>query len=181
MNAVMLNLHRLRYYLGTFGLAGLTVAMGGLVIYLFAVLPAERQAQSSAAQLLHLRMQPQITSVAEPSPIGGSAALAEFYGQFSTMQALPDMLKTLYALAQKHNIMLKRGDFKFGNAEGDKLLRYEITLPVKCSYPDLRSFLDETARKLPTMGLSEINLKREAVGDNMVKAKLAFVLFLSDN
>ncbi len=181
MNVVMLNLQRLRYYLGTFGLVGLVVAIGGLVIHLFAVLPAERQAQSSAAQLRHLRVQSQITSVAEPSPIGGSAALAEFYGQFSTVRDLPDMLKTLYALAQKHNIILKRGDFKFGNAEGDKLLRYEITLPVKCSYPDLRGFIDETARKLPTMGLSEINLKRETVGDNMVNAKLAFVLFLSDN
>ncbi len=181
MNAVLLNLHRLRYRLGTFGLAGLAVAIGGSVIYLFAVLPAEQQAQSSAAQLLHLRMQPKTTSVAEPSRIGDSAALAEFYGQFSAMHALPDMLKTLHALAQKHHITLDRGDFKFGNAEGDKLLRYEITLPVKCSYPDLRSFIDEAARNLPTMGLSEINLKREAVGDNMVQAKLAFVLFLSGN
>ena len=181
MNAVMLHLYRLRYRLGTFGLAGLAVAMGGLLIYLFAVLPTERQAQTNVARLLHLRMQPKITSVAEPSHVGGSAALAEFYGQFSTMHALPDMLKTLHMLAQKHNITLKRGDFKLSSAEGDKLLRYEITLPVKCSYPDLRRFIDETARKLPTMGLSEISLKREAVGDNRVQAKLAFVLFLSDN
>ena len=181
MNVTMLYLHRLRYYLGTFGLIGLAVAMGGLVIYLFAVLPAERQAQFSAAQLRNLRVQSPITPVAEPSPIGGSAALTEFYGQFPTVQTLPDMLKTLYALAQKHNIILKRGDFKFGNAQGDKLLRYEITLPVKCSYPDLRSFINEVAHNLPTMGLSEINLKRETVGDNMVNAKLAFVLFLSDN
>jgi hypothetical protein len=97
------------------------------------------------------------------------------------MQNLPDMLKTLHALAQKYGITLDSGDFKFGNIEGDKLLRYEITLPVKCSYPNLRSFVEDAAHKIPTMGLSEINLKREAVVDNMVQAKLDFILYLSEN
>ena len=179
MNDALLHFYRLHYHLGLAGLAGLAVVAGGLAIYLFAVLPAERQAQSSAAQLLHLRMQPVATSVAEPSRKGDDAALAEFYGQFPAMRDLPDMLKTLHALAQKHDITIDRGDFKFGSTEGDKLLRYEITLPVKCSYLHLRSFIEEAARKLPTLGLSEINLKREAVGDNIVQAKLAFILFLS--
>ena len=31
------------------------------------------------------------------------------------------------------------------------------------------------------MGLSEISLKREAVGDSMVQARLNFILYLSDN
>lgn len=181
MNTVLLNLHRLRYRLGFAGLAGLAVAAGGLAIYLFAVLPAERQAQFGAAQLLHLRMQHKTTSVTEPSRSGDGAALAEFYGQFPVMRTLPDLLETLHALAQKHGITLGRGDFKFGSAEGGKLLRYQITLPVKCSYPHLRSFIDEAAVKLPTMGLSEISLKREAVGDNLVQAKLDFTLFLSKN
>lgn len=181
MNAVPLHLYRLRHRLGFAGLAGLAVAAGGLAVYLFAVLPAERQAQSGAAQLLHLRMQPKTPSVAEPSRRGDGAALAEFYGQFPAMHTLPGLLKTLHALAQKHGITLARADFKFSRAEGEKLLRYEITLPVKCSYLHLRSFIDEAARKLPTMGLSEISLKREAVGDSMVQAKLNFVLYLSDN
>lgn len=181
MNDALLHFYRLRYHLGLSGLAGLVVAAGGMAIYLFAVLPAERQAQSSAAQLLHLRMQPAATSVAEPSRRGDGAALAEFYGQFPPMHALPDLLKTLHALAQKHGIALDRADFKFGRTEGDKLLRYEITLPVKCGYLDLRSFIDEAARQLPTMGLGGISLKREAVGDSMVQARLNFILYLSDN
>lgn len=181
MNAVPLHLHRLRHRFGFSGLAGLAVAVGGLAVYLFAVLPAERQAQSGTAQLLQLRMQPEATAVAEPSRRGDGAALAEFYGQFPAMHVLPNLLKTLHALAQKHGIALARADFKFSRAEGDKLLRYEITLPVRSSYPDLRSFIEEAAHQLPTMGLSEINLKREAVGDNMVQARLNFVLYLSDN
>jgi Tfp pilus assembly protein PilO len=180
VKAVLLHLYRLRHNLGFAGLAGLAVAAGGLALYLLAVLPAERRAQSSAEQLLHLRMHSE-TAVAELSRIGDDAALGEFYGQFPVMQDLPEMLKTLHALAQKHGITLDSGDFKFGNIEGDKLLRYEITLPVKCSYPNMRSFVEEAAHKLPTMGLSEINLKREAVGDNMVQAKLDFVLYLSEN
>jgi hypothetical protein len=56
MSDVLLHLYRLRHRLGFAGMAGLAVAVGGLVAYLFFVLPAERRAQSSAEQLLHLRM-----------------------------------------------------------------------------------------------------------------------------
>jgi len=181
VNAGLLNLYRLRYRLGLTGLAGMAVAVSGLAIYLFGVLPLERQAQFSANKLLQLRMHPRTTAVVEPSRRGDGAALAEFYGQFPAMHTLPDMLNTLHTLAHKHEITLAHGDFKFVSAEGEKLLRYEITLPVKCSYPQLRSFIAEAARMLPTMGLSEISLKREAVGDSLVQAKLNFILYLSDN
>jgi Tfp pilus assembly protein PilO len=180
VKVILLHLYRLRHLLGIAGMAGLAVAAGGLAVYLFAVLPAEQRAQSSAEQLLHLRMHSK-TAVEELSRIGDDGALAQFYGQFPIMQDLPDMLKTLHALAHIHGITLDSGDFKFGNIENDKLIRYEISLPVKCSYPNLRSFVEDAAHKLPTMGLSEINLKRETVGDNLVQAKLDFVLYLSEN
>jgi Tfp pilus assembly protein PilO len=179
MNPVLLNLHRLRYYLGLSGLFGLAAAMAGLVIYLFAELPAERQLQARQDQWLQLRTHP--TAVfAKPARKDDSAALEEFYRQFPAMTSLPDLLYTLHAVAEAHGIMLDHGEFKFGNEEGGKLLRYQITLPVKGSYPHLRNFIDEAAHKLPTMGLSEISLKREAVGDSQVQAKLDFVLYISE-
>lgn len=181
MNPVVLHLYRARHRLGLAGLAGLAVAAGSLAIYLLAVLPAEQEARSNAEQLLHLRAHPKAAPITEPARTGGMAALTEFYGQFPPMQDLPDALQTLYALAHKHEITLERGDFKFGKAEGDKLFRYQITLPVKCSYPHLRSFVAEAARTLPALGLSEINLKRGAVGDDLVQARLDFILYLSDN
>ncbi len=180
MNAILLNLYRVRHYLGFAGLAGLAVAISGLAIYLFAALPAEQQAQSKTEQLRHIRTQPVSSGVTAPPRGGDAAALAAFYGQFPLMHDLPDLLKTLHVLAQKNEITPGRGDFKFGSVEGDKLLRYEITLPVTCSYPQLLNFIDAAARGLPTMGLSEISLKREAIGDNLVQAKLNFILYLSN-
>lgn len=181
MNHVVLHLYRIRHHLGLAGMAGLAVGFSGLLIYLFAVLPVERQAQSGAERLSRMRSQPGITSVVEPSRMGEAETMARFYAQFPPMHNLPELLKKLHALAQKHEVALDRADFKFGSAEGERLLRYEITLPVKSSYPHLRSFIDEASRKLPTMGLSEITLKREAVGDNLVQARLNFVLYLADN
>lgn len=181
MNSVPLHLHRLRLRLGFAGLAGLAVATGGLVGYLFAVLPAERQAQFRAEQLLLSRSQPDTSPVAQPARAGGDAALAEFYGQFPVMRDLPERLKTLHALARKHEIALDRADFKLSRAEGEKLLRYEITLPARSRYRDLRSFIEEAAHRLPTMGLNNLTLKREAVEDSMVQARLNFILYLSAN
>lgn len=181
MNPLLLGLFRLRLRLGLAGLAGLVVAVGGLAIYLFAALPAERRAQSNAEKLAQLRAQPVLPALAEPPHATDDAALAEFYSQFPAMRDLPDLLKTLHQLARKYEIPLERGDFKFGNVEGDKLLGYEITLPVTGSYPQLRGFIDEAARKLPTMGLSEISLKREAADESLVQARLGFILYLSDN
>lgn len=181
VNITLLNLHRLRQLLGVAGLAGLALAIAGLAIYMLAVLPAERQAQAKVEQLAHARMQPASAAVTAPVHMGDRDVLAQFYGQFPAMRNLPDMLQLLHALARKHEITLERGDFKFGKTEGDKLFRYQITLPVKCSYLNLRGFIDDAAHKLPTMGLSEISLKRESVGDGAVQAKLDFVMYLSDN
>jgi len=180
VNPVLLNLHRLRHRLGLAGLAGLAAAVAGLAIYLFAVLPAERQSQSRQHQLVQLRMHPKTDSLAVPARKDDGAALDEFYRQFPAMTSLPDLLDRLHAVAEAHEITLDHGEFKFGNEEGGKLLRYEITLPVKGSYPHLRSFIEEAAHKLPTMGLSEISLKREAVGESLVQAKLDFILYMSD-
>lgn len=181
MNDVMLILYRVRYRLGMAGLAGVLAAVCAMAIYLFAVLPAERQVQAGEAQVRHLRAHPQGAAVAQPSRSGDSAALSEFYGQFPPMARLPELLGTLHALAHEHGIAIPRGDFKFANNDGEKLLRYEITLPVKCSYLQLRNFIDAAAHKLPTLGLNEISIKREAVGDDMVQARLGFILYLSEN
>lgn len=180
MNPVLLHLLRLRHYLGWSGLAGLVAAVAGLAIYLFAVLPAERQLQLRQYELVQLSTHPKLDSLAKPARKDDGTALEEFYRQFPAVTSLPDLLDTLHALAEAREITLDHGEFKFGNEQGGKLLRYEITLPVKGSYPHLRSFIDEAAHKLPTMGLSEISLKREAVGDALVQAKLDFVLYMAD-
>ena len=176
MNAVLMHLHRLRHHLGLGGIGGLAAAMAGLAIYLFAVLPAEQLLQSSQDQLAKLRERPRAEAIAEPDD---SASLDTFYRQFPAMTSLPDLLDTLHTAAETQQIRLDHGEFKFGSGGEGKLLSYEITLPVKGSYTHLRSFIDVIAQKLPTMGLSGISVKREAVGDGQVQAKLNFILYLS--
>ena len=57
-------------------------------------------------------------------------------------------------------------------------MRYQFTLPVRGTYPQIRKFVDGALADVPALSLDSIQFERRKIGDATVDAKLKLVVFL---
>jgi hypothetical protein len=177
MNARVVEL--MRHYLGLPGLLGLGLLLAGMGVYLLGALPAQKQVLASRVELSRAHAQPMAADVEAATELNDADALVAFYRQFPPTTQLTTQLEQLHDLAREQGVKLSQGEYKLIDEAGSKLLRYEILLPVESGYLHLRKFVDAAGRKFPTLGLSDISIKRDGIGEGTAQVKLNFVLYLS--
>lgn len=167
-------------FLGWPGIAGLGLLAFCLVVYLSALLPAQHRLVEMQAQAGNLRAQlakSKATQMATPAP---EVQLSSFYQSFPAHVATPDLLEKLYAAASDSGIALEQGDYRLISRKGDKLERYQITLPVKGSYLQIRKFIGRLLADLPAASLDGVSFLRQKIGDTQVESQLKLTLYLGD-
>ena len=177
MKNVLKTLHVMLHYLGVAGVAGLFLAIAALGFYLLAVIPGQSRVAHRDVELAQLKAHPPVIAPSVPEQ-GDAQALEAFYAQFPGMTGLSDMVEQLHKQAKADDIVLDVGEYKLQVEEDGRLVRYEILLPIKTGYPEMRRFIDEALHQFPTLGLKDISFKREAIGDDRMQAKLNLVLYL---
>ena len=178
MNGLLRRIEVARYWLGAPGQAGLLLVMLCLLAYALLLWPTQQRVQRQGAELAWLHSQPR--QQARPvAAYSDAQALAGFYRQFPAQAELAGLLRQLHQLAQDSGIVLVAGEYKLSRDNSDRALqRYEIVLPVTASYRQLREFVAQAALRFPTLGLSEVSVKREAIGEDKAEVKLLYVLLL---
>lgn len=106
------------------------------------------------------------------------ARFNEFYRYFPPKRSVPDSLRTIYRAADKQAVQLIEGDYKIVPVKGDKLLGYQISLPVRGTYAQIRKFILQVLNDVPTISLDELNFKREAIAEAEVEAKIKLTLYM---
>ncbi len=61
------------------------------------------------------------------------------------------------------------------------LIKYQIKLPTQGSYIQIRQFLNSVLNELPTVALTDIKLKREDIGSDLIDAHIQFNLYVRKN
>jgi Tfp pilus assembly protein PilO len=147
--------------------------------YFSAILP--QQARLDAAQQSAARLNEQ-TVLASTSRFGTNLSaedqLAVFYKMFPDEGSSSLWLEKLVALAAKRGLSLNDGEYKVTREQMGKLLRYQMTLPVKGGYPQIRQFLSDVQGALPVVALENVQFERQKVADPNVEAKIKLVLYL---
>jgi hypothetical protein len=111
-------------------------------------------------------------------PESGSADdLKKFYRFFASGTAT-EWLDKLYAAADAEKLELAQGEYRGVADKTGKLLRYQVTLPVKGSYVQIRRFIDAALIAVPVAALDDVNFKRETIGATQLEARIKFTLFL---
>jgi hypothetical protein len=59
-----------------------------------------------------------------------------------------------------------------------KLARYEMLVPVRGKYSQVRGFIADALRAVPPMALVDVAIKREGVESELLDANLKFNLYL---
>jgi hypothetical protein len=85
----------------------------------------------------------------------------------------------IYALAAQERITLSRGEYSLGVDPKTHLARYQILLPVRGSYPQLRRFLHALLGQLPAVVLEDVELQRKNIADTDLTGRIRMTLYLS--
>ena len=177
---------QLRWQAGRLGVAG-KIGAGLMVvagIYFFSVvLP-----QESALQKLKERaetLQLQVSSKQAPGDIeagkkmSGDQALQVFYEFFPRIDSSPFWVRELVQLAKKQGVELSSSEYRLVYENDARLARYEMILPVKGRYAQIRAFIADALEAVPAMAISAVAIKRENVTSEKLEARLEINLYLN--
>lgn len=167
-----------RRRLGWPGLAGAALAALAVLFYAVAALP-----EHFASLGLERRV-----AEAEAAARAGKAPeeqrpevrLARFYQAFPARGTAPAWLEKIYAAGSAAGLVLDKGEYRLNPDPGRRLVRYEIALPVRGGYVQVRQFIQTVLAQIPTVALSDVEFRRATIGDPNVEARLRFILYLRE-
>lgn len=179
-------LPQLRWQIGRLGAAG-KIGLGLLVatsIYFFSVvLPQEtvlRKLKERAETLQTQVSSKQTSGDAETSKkMSGDQALQAFYDFFPRIDSSPFWVRELVRLAKKQGVDLSSSEYRLVNENDERLARYEMVLPAKGTYPQIRAFMADALEAVPAMAISAIAIKRENVTSEKLEVRLEINLYLN--
>jgi hypothetical protein len=166
--------------LGTAGKVGCGLMVFSLVFFFAAVLP-----QRAASEMLLGKarvMKAQLRSA--PETITGRKAqanpgLRDFYAFFPTIDSSPFWIKELVQIATQYGIEISGSDYRMVQEKEWALARYEMAMPIRAGYPQVRAFIADTLRTIPAMALVDVVIKRQGVESELLEASLKFNLYLN--
>ncbi len=177
MNGLIDQLRREVGRLGGAGVVGIGLIVFAMTFYFSAYRPpastsrTERRSTATAGAAAHGRV------AHRPRGRAGGAArdlLCVLPNEAST----PQWLARIYAAAAAKGLALESGEYKLEHKVGERLARYEILLPVKGSYAQIRGFVAEVLATVPAAVLEEVNLRRESIQSPRLDARVRFALYL---
>ena len=161
---------KLRDDLGAPGMAALGLLAAGLLFLFAGVKPLEHRKAELETSLASL-------PAAGAAALDPAAKLSNFYAFFDKSEDASDWLAKLDTLAKGSGVELASGRYQLQDT-GTPLARYELTLPLSGSYPQIRAFLDKALAQIPVLSLDQLSLHRKSAADPVVQADVKLSLYL---
>ncbi|MFC0250874.1 hypothetical protein [Massilia consociata] len=131
-----------------------------------------------AARREAARPAPPPQAVQAPPP-SADQNLALFYDSLGQRRTVDRQLKDLFALAQKHGLVLRQGEYRSSHDRAARFYTYQLNLPVKGRYEAIWQFAFDALQAVPHASLDDVSFRRDAIGDEHVEARLRMTLYLS--
>lgn len=165
--------------LGVPGLAGLGLIALTLAVFLGIILPAEFKLLSSVNAIADLQSRHNM-ALANPAhhALPMESGLTAFYKSLPSERNATQQMRRIYQIAGNQSLQLSQGEYKFTREKDAHLGSYQITLPVKGSYVQVRKFIAKVMNTMPMVALDGVTFKRETIGGAEVEAKIQFTIFL---
>jgi Tfp pilus assembly protein PilO len=165
--------------LGRAGMIGLCMLGLALFAYITVIKSAEAELKTTRSKL-EAAYRPVLTSPnsAAASSLDQEEQLQIFYKSFPKQQSIPIALQGIYTAAVQLELALETGEYTWGQTGTDRLVRYRVLLPVKGTFSQLVSFVDQVLEGDNHIALENASFKRDKVSDSSVDAKLIFIVFV---
>jgi hypothetical protein len=151
-----------------------------MVFFFAAVLPRHAESQALMAKATAMRAQLRAgPAAATGGKVRRNPGLHDFYAFFPNIDSSPFWIGELVQVATQHGIEISGSDYRMVHEKEWVLARYEMAMPVRARYPQMRAFIADTLRTIPAMSLVDVVIKREGVESEMLEASLKFNLYLN--
>lgn len=162
--------------IGLPGVLGLGLVFFAASFYFSALAPAltERDRLQAEEQKLVLPDQQPQASV-----IAASGETPSAPGTLPPSAEAMELFDRLHAAGEKNGIAIERATYNVIRHEQHAALQYEVTLPVRGSYPNLRAFLRESFELAPSASLDSLSLQRAKASDAALEASVRLSFFFA--
>ncbi len=168
--------------LGLTGLIGLALIIISIGSYIIIFLPTQSQLVQSKDNLLQLKNSATKHVILETAQRDPANEMRNFYAAFPNGTSLSSSLRLIQKLAIKQKLELNRGDYKLvltqAEPQNNVLARYEIRLPISGKYTQMRTFIADVMYEIPSLALTELQIKRESSTSPLVDAQMVFAMFV---
>lgn len=168
--------YQVRHLEGTAKLGWGMLALSG-VLAVSVLIPAQQKLQQTehelAAQRRARERNPQ--SVQDRSP---DAILASFYSQLPPEEKLLEQVAQVLEVAEDNGIEADRIEYAALPDAGGHLRRYQMTMPVRGTYPNTRYFMIDLLNQMPSVAISELGFRREDAHGDRVESRLRLTFYL---
>jgi Tfp pilus assembly protein PilO len=162
--------------LGWPGVVGLSLLAFAAAFYFSTIRPGQMRLEQLRGDIVALEQQR--AHAASDEPTSNRERLDAFYAFFPPAARTADLLDKIFAAADKQALNLEQGDYRLQRDNVGGITRYDVILPVRGSYPQVRKFVAAALAQLPNLSLDSIQFERQKVGDSTVEAKVKFVMYL---
>ena len=114
------------------------------------------------------------------APPSSDQNLRHFYATLGERRRVERQLKQVFALAERHGLALRQGEYRATNDRNAQLVAYQVNLPVKGSYGAIWEFAMDVLRAIPHASLDDVAFRRDSVGEAGVEARLRLTFYLAD-
>ncbi len=169
--------------LGNMGKIGVGLLVVAGIFFLGAVQPEKEALEKLKERAETLKMQLRAGSdgmpVAEKN-LTNDQALQAFYEFFPRFDSSPFWIRELVRVAQKQGVEINSSDFRLTLERDWRLSRYDIILPVRGRYAQIRAFMADVLQAVPAMAITDFVIKRDDVQSEQLDVRLEMSLYLNE-
>ena len=101
-----------------------------------------------------------------------------FNAYFPTENTAPDTLELMMQDAVKVGLVPKQAEYRVIKTNPGAVLSYQLTLPIKGTYPQMVEFISNILPKVNNVSLDNIAFQRQKIGDAQSDSTLMLTLYL---
>jgi len=169
--------------LGATGKVGLGLIVVAIILFMGVILPRDSTLKILKQRAETIKSQSALQMRGKYGvnrKISGEQTLKIFYDFFPHIDSSPFWIGELVRVAKMHEVEINSSEFHMTLGKGPSLARYEMVLPVRGSYPQIRAFIADALQSIPAMAIVGINIKRKSVKSTQLEADLKVNLYLDD-
>jgi Tfp pilus assembly protein PilO len=149
-------------------------------MYFSAVMPAREQLAQLQAQSVHRQRAGGAQGDGlRTAAMRGAEQLEQFNRNFPPLADAPALVLKLHKIAAQNGIALETGEYQLMRDRDTSVTRYQVTLPLRGTYWQVRLFIAQLLDEVPASTLEEISMKRESVGARAVETRVRLTIYLA--